>query len=140
MTGPQLIQALESAGVRFRLEGEKVLFAPVDRVGADLVAQLRSHKAEVVAELRRRESPDLDEGEVLEQKTEPVAWRIWSRTLERELWLARDRRARDEIAAEFPGVPVLLLAEIPLLRGKLPEVLRAIAEAKAAFPDAELEA
>lgn len=140
MTACSLIENLERAGFQFRLEGEKVLVSPESGIGSDMLADLRARKSEIATELRRRESPDLADGEVLEELREPVAWKLYSRLLGRELWLCRDPRVRDEIAAQHAGVPVLLLSEVPKLRGKPAEVLRAIMETKATFPDAELQA
>ena len=77
------------------------------------------------------EAGDVSAGEILEERTDAVAWRLYSRLLDRELWLARDDRTRGEIEAEYPGVPVVTLAEIPALRGKAPELLAAILDAKA---------
>lgn len=73
---------------------------------------------------------DPSAGEILEERREPVAWRLYSRLADRELWLARDDRTRAEIEAEYPGVPVVTLAEIPALRRKPPELLAAILATK----------
>ena len=82
----------------------------------------------------------LEEGLVLEARQDLVAVLLYSELLERELWLCRDERAAAEIAIEFPTVPVLTFAEVPHLRGKPPELLHALLDAKVEFPDARLRA
>ena len=80
----------------------------------------------------------LDDGPVLEARHDLVAVRLHSKLLQRELWIYRDARAAEEIAAEFPGMPALTFDEIPHLRGKPPELLDAILNAKAEFRGARL--
>ncbi len=82
----------------------------------------------------------IDGGKVLDFRQEPTAYLLYSRLLERELWLCRDDRAAGEIAAEFPGVPVLLFSEVPLLKGKPVEWLKAVLDVKAAFVGARVKA
>jgi hypothetical protein len=72
----------------------------------------------------------------MDLRQEPVAWRVYSRLLDCELWLARDERVRDELVAEDTTLPVLLLAEVPNLAGKAPALLRALLRTKCAFPGA----
>ncbi len=79
-------------------------------------------------------------GPVLDVRADLVAVLLYSRLLGRELWLCRDDRAAAEIAAECPGVPVLTFAEVPHLRGKPPELLHAVLDAKAEFPASVLRA
>ena len=83
---------------------------------------------------------DLADGEVLEVRDDLVAVRLFSRLLDRELWLCRDERAAAEIAAEYPQLPALIFAEIPHLRGKPAELLHAILNARVEFPGAVLRA
>ncbi len=78
----------------------------------------------------------LEQGDVLEARQDWIAVRLHSRLLDCDLWLCRDQRAAEELSTEFPGVPVLTFAEIPLLAGKPKEVLRAMLDVKAEFPDA----
>ncbi len=66
---------------------------------------------------------------------------IRSRTLGREVWLARNERAAADLQAEMAAgheLPVLLFEEIPLLRGKSLAMCRVILDAKAVFPDSRI--
>ena len=80
----------------------------------------------------------LEHGDVLEARQDWIAVRLYSKLLDRDLWLCRDQRAADELSAEFPRVPVLTFDEVPLLAGKTKEQLRAMLDVKAEFPDAGL--
>ena len=71
---------------------------------------------------------------VLEQREDAIAWRLYSRLLGRELWLARDERSAADLVAEGTDLPVLLLAEVPRLAGKTPELLRAVLNVRKASP------
>ena len=55
---------------------------------------------------------------MLAERREPVAWLLYSRLAAGELWLARDEKTAERLAAEHPGVPVLTLAELPHLEGQ----------------------
>ncbi len=83
-------------------------------------------------------SEDLVDGPVLDVRADLVAVLLYSKLLGRELWLCRDDRAAAEIAAECPDVPVLTFAEVPHLRGKPPELLHALLNAKSEFPRSRL--
>ncbi len=78
------------------------------------------------------------DADVLEARHDFIAVRFYSRLLDRDFWLARDERTAAELSAEFPGVPVLVYAEVAYLRGKPPGLLRAVLDAKAEFPAARL--
>ncbi len=80
---------------------------------------------------------DLADGPVLDVRADLVAVLLYSKLLDRELWLCRDERAAGEIAAEFPGVPVLTYAEVPHLRGKPPDLLNALLNVKAEYPGSD---
>ena len=80
----------------------------------------------------------LDGGKVLDFRVEPVAYRLYSRSLDREIWVCQNDQTAGEIAAEFPGVPVLTFAEVPKLKGKPVDLLRVIMDTKAEFVGARL--
>ena len=101
-----------------------------------ILAELPAEGAEPGV-LERADHACLEDGEVHETREDLVAVRLYSRLLERELWLCRDERAAAEIATEHLGVPTLTFAEVPRLRGKPIELLRAVLDAKAEFPGAE---
>jgi hypothetical protein len=115
-------------------------------VTRELRERLSARRDELIRLLRRPEDSgnsenrlNLDDGDIVEARQDWIAVRLWSRLLNRELWLARDDRTAEELSAEFPGVPILTLAEVPALKGKPKELLRAILDAKSEFPDARLE-
>ena len=84
-------------------------------------------------------SAELDRDDtVLEARQEFVAVRLYSRLLGRELWLARDDETARELSVEFPEIPVMTFAEVPVLAEKPPELLQAILDSKVAFPGAVL--
>ena len=80
----------------------------------------------------------IEDGPVLEVRQSISAVRLYSRLLDRELWLAADDQVARDLAVEFPGIPVITFSEIPLLKGKSPEALAAIMEVKADFVGARL--
>ncbi len=82
---------------------------------------------------------EVEDQEPTKVRLEPTAYLLYSRRLEREVWLCRDDPTAGEVAAEFPGVAVLTFAEVPLLRGRPPDLLRAIMDTKAVFVGARLE-
>ena len=84
-----------------------------------------------------RTSEDLADGPVLDVRADLVAVLLYSKLLDREVWLCRDERAAGEIAAEHPDVPTFTFSEISHLRGKPPELLNAILNAKIVFPGAD---
>ena len=101
----------------------------------------KAQRAEDAPECEATAPPvDLADGEIREAREDLVAVRLYSRLIDRELWLARDRVVAAELAAEFPKMAVLTFDEVPLLRGKPRETLLAIIECKSVFPDAELRA
>ena len=66
---------------------------------------------------------------------------IRSRSLVREVWLARNERAAADLRSEMlPGfeLPVLLFEEIPLLKGKSLPMCRALLDTKVVFPGSRL--
>ena len=67
--------------------------------------------------------------------TETTAYRLHSKLLDRDFWLCQDRRAARELAAAYPGVPILTFAEVALLEGRSKEDLQAILDAKGEFPE-----
>ena len=100
-------------------------------------------RAEIEAEGVHPKGSDSESGvlqgtSLVEVREEPTGWLFFSHLLDREFWLAVDERTAERLAAEHPGVPVLTLAEIPLLEGKPPDLLREILRVKAVFPDARV--
>lgn len=82
----------------------------------------------------------IEDGRLLCVREQWAAVRLHSKVLDQEVWLARDENEAGRLGAEFPGMPVFTIAEIPHLRNKRPELLKAIAETKATFPEARLRA
>ena len=120
---------------------QRIQFRPPEAMPPELLAELRTHRAEVLEALRYggdHESGLLEESEVRGERREPVGWLFYSRLFDREFWLAKDEPTAERLAAEHPGVPVLTLAEVLILETKPPAILRMILETKAVFPDARL--
>ena len=142
MTPDSLLAELRRRGIELRAAGDRLLYRPEEALDPELRVALRTHKAAVLAGLRRDSATDVDgllsNITVTEAHTETTAYRLYSKLLERDLWLCRDRRAAVELLAEFPGTPVLTFAEVPLLKGKSKDALRAILDTKAEFPEARL--
>ena len=141
MNATALLAELHRRGIEFRVQGDRFLYRPVESVTAELLERLRQSKAELLMLLRGGEDQEsglLEESEVRGERREPVGWLFYSRLFDREFWLGRDEPTAERLAAEHPGIPVFTLAEIPLLETKPPELLRAILETKAVFPDARV--
>src|SRR5262245_3763195 len=71
---------------------------------------------------------------------EPAAWRLYSRRLDRELWVARDAdtaRALDQDRARA-GLPVVLAADLERLRGFDGGRLHELLDTVAVFPGARI--
>jgi hypothetical protein len=141
-SGPahEILHELHRRGVAVRRDGDRIRFRPKEAVPAELLERMREHKPALLELVPAEWSPpeDLTDGLILDERTDAVAWRLYSRLLDRELWLARDERTRREIEAEHPGVPVLTFAEIPALRREPPELLAAILATKAEFAGARV--
>ena len=142
-----LLAELHERGIELRVERGRLLYRSRDAMSPELLARLTARKAELLEALRRTcpggsdaaKPVDLAAGTLLAERQEPVAWRLYSRLLDRQLWLARDPGTAAELAAEFPGMAVLTIAEVSQLAGKPPELLRAVLDTKAAFPEARLQ-
>jgi hypothetical protein len=73
---------------------------------------------------------------------EPVAWRLYSRRLDRELWVARDSAAATALDADGAraGLPVILADDLERLRDFDDQRLRDLLEVLAMFPGARIAA
>ena len=133
---------LRGKGVELTAEGEQLhLRAPAGTLTDEVKAQLRDHKPEVLALLRDAVDGLAETSIVLETRAVLVAVRVRSRSLRREVWLARDERTARELHQSAPAgesLPVLLFEEIPKLRGNSPEMLNALLDTKALFPTAKI--
>ena len=72
----------------------------------------------------------------------PSAWRLYSRRLDRELWVARDAAAAIALDADGAraGLPVILADDLERLRDFDDQRLRDLLEALAMFPGARIAA
>ena len=130
MSAAALVSSLRESGLELCVDGEELVCrGPKQLLTADLVEDLRSHKHDLLRLLRASEAHE-EFGAVF----------LYSRSLDRELWLARDEQVASELGAELPEeeIPVLLLEDIPLLRGKSPEMLQALLDFTAGFPGSRL--
>lgn len=130
MTAPELLAAARAHGVEMLvLDGELELRAPAAPPAAFLAA-VRERKRELL-ELLRHDADPLD-GPVTAEHVQPVAWRLYSRALGCELWLARDLAAADELWAAS-RLPALTLDEAARLHRLPLELWRAVLNARAVF-------
>jgi hypothetical protein len=69
-----------------------------------------------------------------------VAWRLYSRRLDRELWVGRDAAAATALGADGAraGLPVVLADDLQRLRAFDDQRLRDVLEVLAVFPGAQL--
>jgi len=97
---------------------------------------------------RRRLRAEADSGDQLARlilrttacAPEPSAWRLYSRRLDRELWLARDTEAAAALDADGAraGLPVVLADDLEHLRDFDDQRLRDLLEALTVFPGARV--
>jgi hypothetical protein len=97
---------------------------------------------------RRRLHAEADEGDPLAQLVlravacipDPAAWRLYSRRLDRELWVARDAAAAIALDADGAraGLAVVLADDLERLRDFDDQRLRDLLEALAVFPGARI--
>jgi len=64
MDAAGVLDRLTDLGINARVDGERLFLSPVDRVPADLLGEVRQHKAEIIQELRQPygdgQAPPLD--------------------------------------------------------------------------------
>ena len=133
MNTAALLVELSRQGIELRPDGGTIRYrAPRGTVTAELRETISAHKPELL-ELLKAAQIAPDEGQILEARSDLAAVRISSPEFG-EVWLARDDRVAAELNAEGADLPVLTFAEIPKLRGKSPEMLRAVLECRRAFP------
>jgi hypothetical protein len=134
VTARVLLDEARRHGCQFEVDGDRIHVRAPAPLPSELREQLRAHRDELRLELLRRQEPDLAEGEVWEERLEPVGWRLRSRLLGgEEVWLAKDSEVAAELAAEFPGVAVFTLAEIPVLATKPLGLIKALVAARKVF-------
>jgi hypothetical protein len=107
-------------------------------------------RAELTDDERRRLRAEADGGDQLAQlglqavacAPEPAAWRLYSRRLDRELWVARDAAAAIALDADGAraGLPVILADDLERLRDFDDQRLRDLLEVLAMFPGARIAA
>lgn len=152
---------MEPVGDRLRLVPAKLVTPDELQVlrehKAEVLELIRpDFTAEDVAELRARYRDDLDDQERDQLRAdaakddvlagaivqavacapEPCAWKLYSKKLERALWVARDMAAVADLPAD--GLPVVLADDLDRLRGWTDQRLAAVLEALAVFPGARL--
>jgi hypothetical protein len=132
-----LLAALRDRGLELRADGERLLARPVERLTPDLRDRVRANRAELLELLRSGDA--IVGASVTLERSQAVAWRIYSITLGCELWLAVDERVAREIAAEGTGFAVVTLAEAAALLGKPTAVWLAVLAAKLAFGPSGVE-
>ena len=89
MTSTEVLDRLHDLGIEVRLNGPKVVLRPGSKVPADLLDEVRAHKAEIIQELRQPygdgQPPPLDRPPRTEQElrrlidhlADPVIFAEW---------------------------------------------------------------
>lgn len=62
-----LLAELDGLGIQLEAEGDRLRFRPREKVTVDLAARLKTHKAELLAAVRKREALDRRVAEQLAQ-------------------------------------------------------------------------
>ena len=144
MTAGELMGVLRRRGVELLTDGDRLGVRPAGRLTPEERTALIAAKADVLSVLRA-EAFDGDQlGQLILRTTactpEPSAWRLYSRRLDRELWLARDTEAAAALDADGAraGLPVVLADDLARLRDFDDQHLRDLLEALAVFPGAKI--
>ena len=144
MTAGELMGVLRRRGVELLTDGDRLGVRPAGRLTPEERTALIAAKADVLSVLRA-EAFDGDQlGQLILRTTactpEPSAWRLYSRRLDRELWLARDTEAAAALDADGAraGLPVVLADDLEHLRDFDDQRLRDLLEALTVFPGARI--
>ena len=144
MTAGELMGVLRRRGVELLTDGDRLGVRPAGRLTPEERTALIAAKADVLSVLRA-EAFDGDQlGQLILRTTactpEPSAWRLYSRRLDRELWLARDTQAAAALDADGAraGLPVVLADDLARLRDFDDQRLRDLLEALTVFPGARV--
>jgi len=144
MTAGELMGVLRRRGVELLTDGDRLGVRPAGRLTPEERTALIAAKADVLSVLRA-EAFDGDQlGQLILRTTactpEPSAWRLYSRRLGRELWLARDTEAAAALDADGAraGLPVVLADDLEHLRDFDDQRLRDLLEALTVFPGARV--
>ena len=139
MNPAALLSDLHSRGVELTAEGDRLRYrAPRGALSPELLADLRSHKAEILAELTQdgdsAESAALDSGV-------PAAVLVDSPRYG-EVWVATDAEIAAAIRIEEqrrdrPRL-VMMASDLARLQGKSPEEIQAVLNVFAVFPGAKV--
>ena len=144
MTAGELMGVLRRRGVELLTDGDRLGVRPAGRLTPEERTALIAAKADVLSVLRA-EAFDGDQlGQLILRTTactpEPSAWRLYSRRLDRELWLARDTEAAAALDADGAraGLPVVLADDLERLRAFDDRRLNDLLDVVTHFPGARL--
>jgi hypothetical protein len=131
----QLLNDLRGRGAEVRIAGEQlVVRVPRGSASAELRRTIAAHKQALVALLASGDA--LEEAPVTD--VEPAAYRLRTRRFG-DVWLVPDEGVSDFRRSHRAGdLPVISFTEIVRLRGKSVAAIRAVLEAKRAFPEARV--
>ena len=131
MTAAELLDELAQRGAKIHVfDDGRVGVAPASVLTGPLREAIRRVKAEIVEQVK---GSDLAQAPLIEARTDIAAVRIRTRGFG-EIWLARNDEVAAELATERDGRPILLFEEVPFLRDKSPEMIRAVLEVRRSFP------
>jgi hypothetical protein len=165
----ELLHALRARGIVVEARGDRLRYRPRHRVTEHELAIMRQLKPDLLRlltiepahrEALRRCDQDLDDhdrgrlaaeaaaGDQLAQLVlhavactpDPAAWRLYSRRLDRELWVARDATAANELDGDGVrgDLPVVLADDLERLRELDDRRLNSLLDILIHFPGARL--
>jgi hypothetical protein len=127
-----LLAELERHGVRLEAHADGLrVRSGSPAIPRELVAAVSEHASAIRVLLLQREDL-IEKADLRAMHAEPTAWRLYSRALGLELWLARDEETAEEVWVQT-RLPVLLVEEwLRLARHGL-ELVRAVLNVRAEF-------
>jgi hypothetical protein len=130
-----LLSELARRGVELRITAKRILLRPLALASPEILEVLRRQRDCLLHELQKDFEEDAA-GMALVLGGR-VSLHLYSRSLERGLWLCSSELDAAEVASESPD-PILTLAELTHMHDTSPVLVGKILDVKGVFPDARL--